>query len=166
MKGETVHSTLCACGRTLAMSDISLCPFCKVDLSDFSEEASAKHIRKCVTRANPPMCGHGKVGRPSKKNLPAPDYLREDLPRSSRSCNNCGARDCPNLGSVCSEWRMSEPCRCRFCGREPQKVVRNGVLHSIVCGYCNLHMDAYDVSRGDEALVDRWNGGLLRKEEK
>jgi hypothetical protein len=23
-------------------------------------------------------------------------------------------------------------------------------------------MDAYDVSRGDEALIDRWNGGLLR----
>lgn len=157
-----MHSSVCTCGRVLACPDISICPFCKADLSEMSEEACTKHVKKCALKSNPGVCSPKKVGRPSKKDMPVPDFLREDIPRSHRDCDNCKSCNCPKKGTACADWTPQDLRSCPFCGREIQKVVRNGVLHSIACGYCNLHMDAYDVSRGDEALISRWNGGLLK----
>ena len=157
-----MYSSICMCGRAVTSANVNVCPFCKDDLSDFSEEACSKHLKKCALKTNPIKCGSGKVGRPSKKSLPQIDYLREDLPRSHRSCINCGRCDCPKKGETCADWIVQNIRACPFCGRAAQTRVYAGVVHGISCGYCNLHMDAYDVSRGDEALIDRWNGGLLR----
>lgn len=159
---SSMHASICSCGRTNSQPDVAVCPFCKTDLSSATEEASLKHIRKCAFMASPQIHGNRKVGRPPRKQVIVPDFLREDIPQYKRDCNNCGRIDCICKGSVCGEWSVREPNLCPFCHRPIQLVIRNGVLHSISCGYCNLHMDAYDVSRGDEALIDRWNGGLLK----
>lgn len=163
---SSMHASICSCGRTNSYPDVAVCPFCKTDLSSITEEASLKHIRRCAFMTSPQPHGAGKVGRPSKKQVPVPDFLREDLPQYRRACTNCGRRDCPDKGTVCNKWSIRDPDLCPFCNRQIQLVVRNGVLHGITCGYCNLHMDAYDVSKGDEALMDRWNGGLLANHER
>ncbi len=43
-----MRSFVCSCSRRYLLPDVNICPFCKKDLTNHSDEYSKKHIRRCA----------------------------------------------------------------------------------------------------------------------
>ena len=48
------------------MPNVLKCPYCNKDLSNYTDELSAKHIRKCTYYMNPYKYSDRGRGRPTK----------------------------------------------------------------------------------------------------
>lgn len=60
------------CGRTNIVPNVLKCPYCNKDMSNYTDELSKKHIRKCAYYLSPYQYGKHKPGRPRKE-----DAMRE-----------------------------------------------------------------------------------------
>ena len=146
-----MYQTRCVCGKTLVLPNVLVCPFCKKNLSDYSEEYSLKHISRCAKSIAPKTYSARGRGRPSAVCEPM-----EKIPSLCKSCTCCGAV-CTKRGSVCAKWTPQEPKGCPICGEIPEKVYSNGILVGLKCPRCNLDMRAYHVRNGDSLLIQCWN---------
>ena len=54
------------CGEVQPIPNVMRCPYCNKDMSNYTNELSKKHIRKCAYYLSPYQYGKHKPGRPPK----------------------------------------------------------------------------------------------------
>lgn len=134
------------CGKRYPLSDVNLCPFCKMDLTNYSDLMVRNHCRKCALSLAPRQYSERKRGRPSHKEV------AEQICGFNRHCRNCGTHCAGCEEGYCDRWTAQKLGRCPFCGRIPIMVSKEGT-HAIICDDCGVKMFDTD----ELTLVDRWN---------
>lgn len=54
------------CGNTNIVPNVLRCPYCNKDMSNYTDELTKKHVRKCACYLNPRQYSDRKPGRPPK----------------------------------------------------------------------------------------------------